>query len=190
MFDPEGTIVEEWIVVNPIVQSVNFGDLDYGSDDLVEYELNIVYDWAEHSFGDGTKRFEPDATQYQNFTSNKYKNEEQFSEYKKVQFGHLMQAPTVFDDISGEIDAFGEQLKMMQQFTADAALASAETGGGLFPRAYNSEFRSLAEINNHASAVKASLKDCQEFQNAQNGNPNSTTQPRDKGSLDEGSCVD
>lgn len=40
-------IVEQWKLINPIVKSIKWGDLDYGSDDLVEYSMDIVYDYAE-----------------------------------------------------------------------------------------------------------------------------------------------
>jgi len=39
-------ITEAWYLVNPIVKSINWGDLSYDSEELVEYELQIVYDWA------------------------------------------------------------------------------------------------------------------------------------------------
>tara|TARA_B100000035_G_C21032408_1_gene569129 strand:+ start:1033 stop:2367 length:1335 start_codon:yes stop_codon:yes gene_type:complete len=41
-----GIITECWHLINPIVKSVGWGDLAYDSDDLVEYELGVVYDWA------------------------------------------------------------------------------------------------------------------------------------------------
>ena len=44
--DAEGFIVELWHLVNPLVKTISWGDLDYSSDELVEYELQIVYDWA------------------------------------------------------------------------------------------------------------------------------------------------
>jgi len=44
--DPDGYTVELWHLVNPIVKSIGWGDLDYTSNDLVEYELQVVYDWA------------------------------------------------------------------------------------------------------------------------------------------------
>jgi hypothetical protein len=44
---PKGAIITEcWHLINPIVKSINWGDLDYSSDELVEYELGVVYDWA------------------------------------------------------------------------------------------------------------------------------------------------
>jgi len=39
--------VEQWTIVNPIITNISWGDLDYGSDDLVECTLDIKYDWAE-----------------------------------------------------------------------------------------------------------------------------------------------
>lgn len=35
-----------WHLINPIVKTIGWGDLDYSSDDPVEYELGVVYDWA------------------------------------------------------------------------------------------------------------------------------------------------
>ena len=42
----EGQIVEQWSLVNAWVQNVNFGSLDYESDDLTEIELTLRYDFA------------------------------------------------------------------------------------------------------------------------------------------------
>jgi hypothetical protein len=42
----ENGISECWHLINPIVKTIGWGDLDYSSDDLVEYELGVVYDWA------------------------------------------------------------------------------------------------------------------------------------------------
>ena len=41
--------IETWTLHNPWVKDVKFGSLDYGSDDLVEIELTIRYDWATYS---------------------------------------------------------------------------------------------------------------------------------------------
>ena len=41
--------IEEWNLKNAWIKDVNFGSLDYGSDDLVEIELTIRYDWATYS---------------------------------------------------------------------------------------------------------------------------------------------
>ena len=52
---PEGTdgdgginFTEKWTLHNPIITKISWGDLDYGSDDLVQYTLDVSYDWAEH----------------------------------------------------------------------------------------------------------------------------------------------
>ena len=38
---------EVWDLKNPIITSIAWGELDYGDDGLVEYSLDISYDWAE-----------------------------------------------------------------------------------------------------------------------------------------------
>ena len=48
---PNATVIEEWTIVNPIITNISWGDLDYGSDDLVECTLDIKYDWAEFDKG-------------------------------------------------------------------------------------------------------------------------------------------
>jgi hypothetical protein len=45
----EGETIEEWILHNPKVTAVNFGSLDYSSDELVSIEIIVSYDWAELS---------------------------------------------------------------------------------------------------------------------------------------------
>ena len=45
----EGVAIETWVIYNPIITKISWGDLDYGSDELVEYSLDITYDWAELS---------------------------------------------------------------------------------------------------------------------------------------------
>ena len=43
----KGAIISEaWHLINPIVKTISWGDLAYESDELVEYSLTIVYDWA------------------------------------------------------------------------------------------------------------------------------------------------
>ena len=37
---------EEWILKNAFIKSVKWGDLDYSSDDLVNIDVGIVYDYA------------------------------------------------------------------------------------------------------------------------------------------------
>jgi hypothetical protein len=38
--------MEQWEIINPIIKSIKWGELDYGSDDLVEYTIDLVYDYA------------------------------------------------------------------------------------------------------------------------------------------------
>ena len=39
---------DTWRLYNPIITKISWGELDYGDDGLVEYTLDIVYDWAVH----------------------------------------------------------------------------------------------------------------------------------------------
>ena len=45
---PGTKVTEQWELVNPIIKKIDFGDLDYSSDDFVEYSMDIVYDYAEY----------------------------------------------------------------------------------------------------------------------------------------------
>ena len=45
--DENGTPIAPWTLYNPWIKNVNFGDLDYESDELVNVELSLRYDWAE-----------------------------------------------------------------------------------------------------------------------------------------------
>ena len=48
--NPNGTTYQEtWELFNPIIKSITWGELDYGDDGLVQYSLDISYDWAEFS---------------------------------------------------------------------------------------------------------------------------------------------
>ena len=49
----QAKVIEEWEIINPIITNISWGDLDYGSDDLVECTLDIKYDWAEYNKGGG-----------------------------------------------------------------------------------------------------------------------------------------
>lgn len=44
---PDGTASEIWTLYNPIITKISWGELDYGEDGLVEYTLDVSYDWAE-----------------------------------------------------------------------------------------------------------------------------------------------
>ncbi len=45
--DGDGIVVEEWLLHNAWVKSINLDDLDYESDALANVNLEIRYDWAE-----------------------------------------------------------------------------------------------------------------------------------------------
>lgn len=49
---PDGSAQDTWSLHGPIIKSISFGDLDYSSDDLVEYKLDIEYDFATYDVGD------------------------------------------------------------------------------------------------------------------------------------------
>ena len=44
--DSKGEPVETWNLNNPKIASVNFGSLEYSSDELVVLDIEISYDWA------------------------------------------------------------------------------------------------------------------------------------------------
>ena len=46
MLDPTGVVVSKWILKNAFLTDVSFGDLDYSSDDVMEINATIVYDYA------------------------------------------------------------------------------------------------------------------------------------------------
>jgi len=39
--------IEKWGLANGFIKSINFGELEYSSDEFVEIEIIISYDWAE-----------------------------------------------------------------------------------------------------------------------------------------------
>ena len=45
--DSSGETIETWTLHNSFIKSINFGDLDYSSDELVRMEIIVGYDWAE-----------------------------------------------------------------------------------------------------------------------------------------------
>ncbi len=46
--DANGKEIERWELINPIITNIDFGGtLSYESDDMVEVQCTITYDWAE-----------------------------------------------------------------------------------------------------------------------------------------------
>jgi len=45
--DGDGKEIEIWKLHNPWVSRVEYGNLDYAAEDLVEVSVTIIYDWAE-----------------------------------------------------------------------------------------------------------------------------------------------
>ena len=45
--DADGLLLEEWRLYNPWIKAVNFDELDYESDDILNVEVTIRYDWAD-----------------------------------------------------------------------------------------------------------------------------------------------
>jgi len=53
--DDEGTVLESWTLNNSFISDVNFGNLDYGSEELTEYSITVRYDWATYNEGLGSE---------------------------------------------------------------------------------------------------------------------------------------
>jgi hypothetical protein len=45
--DSNGSIIEQWTLNGAFLTEVNFGELDYSSDEIVEVTLKFRYDWAD-----------------------------------------------------------------------------------------------------------------------------------------------
>lgn len=53
--DEKGEPVEIWTLHNAWIKDVKFGELDYSSDDMVELQVEMRYDYATHSSGFGVR---------------------------------------------------------------------------------------------------------------------------------------
>ncbi len=53
--DDEGNVLESWTLNNSFISDVNFGNLDYGSEELTEYSITVRYDWATYNEGLGSE---------------------------------------------------------------------------------------------------------------------------------------
>ena len=49
--DSNGNAVDTWTLKNAWIKDINFGEGDYSSDDLVEVQIKLRYDWAEYQEG-------------------------------------------------------------------------------------------------------------------------------------------
>ena len=59
--DDDGGVLESWTLNNSFIADVNFGNLDYSSDELTEYSLTIRYDWATYNDDLGSEvNYKPD----------------------------------------------------------------------------------------------------------------------------------
>jgi len=64
---PDKLITECWHLINPIVKTIGWGDLDYSADELVEYELGVIYDWAVMDRTEIGKKLSVDELSYKEF---------------------------------------------------------------------------------------------------------------------------
>ena len=48
--------LESWVINNPQITSVDFGDLDYGNEGMVNIAVTVAYDWATLEAGGRAKR--------------------------------------------------------------------------------------------------------------------------------------
>lgn len=54
--DSSGATAESWVLKNPFITNVTFGDLAYDDEGLTEITLTLRYDWAEMDHPGGTVR--------------------------------------------------------------------------------------------------------------------------------------
>ena len=50
--DGEGRGIENWTLWNAFITELKFGDLEYGSDDILELSITLKYDWARVDIGE------------------------------------------------------------------------------------------------------------------------------------------
>ncbi len=50
--DGEGRSIEVWTLWNAFITELKFGDLEYGSDDILELSMTLKYDWAKVDTGE------------------------------------------------------------------------------------------------------------------------------------------
>lgn len=52
-FDPTGAQADQWTLFGAFIASANWGNVDLSSDDLINLELTLSYDFAEYTPGGG-----------------------------------------------------------------------------------------------------------------------------------------
>jgi len=57
MIDENGDQLETWSLIHAWIKSIDFSDLDYGSDEMSEVTVTFRYDWAEFLDKNETKVF-------------------------------------------------------------------------------------------------------------------------------------
>jgi len=45
----EGASIEEWILINPFLEAVNFGQGNYGAEEIITLSITIRYDYAQYN---------------------------------------------------------------------------------------------------------------------------------------------
>ena len=55
--DAEGNSVETWVLHNPFIKKITYGELDYENDDLTQIEVEFRYDYAICGTAEGQNAF-------------------------------------------------------------------------------------------------------------------------------------
>ena len=61
--DSLGNEIDRWTLWNAFVTEAKFGDLEYGSDDILELSLTLKYDWARIETSAGKSALQGDSAQ-------------------------------------------------------------------------------------------------------------------------------
>jgi len=61
--DGDGAEIERWTLWNAFITEVKFGDLEYGSDELLQLDLTLKYDWARIEASAGESALTGDTAQ-------------------------------------------------------------------------------------------------------------------------------
>ena len=122
--DPDGYTVELWHLVNPIVKSISWGDLDYSSDDLVEYELQVAYDWAILDREAMGKEPEYSGTEYREFMKTIYvTNQLDINDALEKRIQQLRENDEALDNRLG---GYKDRLEILEERLEDATFGSEE----------------------------------------------------------------